>query len=91
MKIIARVETHEELAKLQADFDLVASWCSERLIQSNVEKFGVMNVKSYTLIGKDGQRHVIRQMVEEHDLGAIIILDFKFNTQASYAAIKLTA
>jgi hypothetical protein len=97
LKIIAKVESKEDVLDLQSDLNIVSEWCQTWLMDPNTKKCGVMNIgknnevgsiRSYTLLNMDGVPEPIRHTREERDLGIIMTPDFKFGAQAAHAVSK---
>jgi hypothetical protein len=94
-KIMATVDTQDEIASLQSDIDAVVKWSDEWLMQLNAEKCKIMHLgkknisSTYTMLDSSaGRLHTLAPTTCEKDLGIFITSDLKTAKQASYAASK---
>lgn len=93
-KLMARVNSVSDAAKLQNDLNSAVQWCSKWLMQLNFDKckvmhFGKKNPKTkYFLHDPLSGMHPLAETTCEKDLGVFLSADLKHQRQVASAAAK---
>jgi len=90
-KILTKIVTEEDVAKLQEDLNSLCEWSKKSLLQFNPQKYVVMhighNMASRYHLSQDSQNWELKSVSEEKDLGVLVTSKLKVSQQCVHIYI----